>query len=155
MRWDAHQIANVARAAGFDHADTVTATAVALATSGGLDHYDYSPGSPGSGRYVGLWGIDTDRWPWYRSRPLEVPAVSARTVWELCRDHRGWHWSPTYEAGSWQHFVDYAGTEATRTHDGQIVGAPVTLYDNRHRYADTIARIRAERATLPVGRLKG
>lgn len=147
MRWDAAQIAKVARAAGFGHDDTVTATALALVTSGGLDHYDYRPGSPGSGRYVGLWGIDVDRWPWYQSRPLEVPFVAAQTAYELVRDHWGWHWSPWYVAGQWRHYIDHAGTEASRDYADQPLERSNTITTSSHRIAAAVARARALRAS--------
>lgn len=155
MRWDAHQLANVARAAGFAHDDVVTATALAISTSGGLDHYDYRPGSPGSGRYVGLWGIDVDRFPWLAARPLEVPQVAAQTAYELVADHWGWHWSPWYVAGHWRAHVEHAGTESTRTYEAQALARPITMHDNAHRLTDTIERVRAGRLEDHRHRLKG
>lgn len=150
MRWDASEIAKVAQHAGFGHDDTVTATALALVTSGGLDHFDWRPGSPGSGRYVGLWGIDVDRFPWYLRRPLEVPVVAAQTAYELVRDHWGWHWSPWWTAGHWQAYVDHAGTESTKTYSGQRAAVPFTAHnaDRLHlELRDALARNRARIVT--------
>jgi len=155
MKWTAAQIARVAAAAGFGPADTVTATAVALATSGGLDNYDHRYGYPGTGRQRGLWGIDTDRWPAYADRPLDVPAVNATTARELCVAHDGWSWSPTWFAGHWAAYVPHAGTERTRAYTGQPVVAPVTITDNARRQATTLAGIRNTTARAAQWSRKG
>ena len=143
MRWDAHQLARVAEHAGFVGDDVRTAVAVALATSGGMDHYRFRPGSPGSGDYHGLWGIDTDRYPWYSTVRLDIPAENARCARELCAEHWGWRWSPVWEAGHWQALTDHAGVERTRTYAGQALERPMTLHTSASRLADTLARVRA------------
>jgi hypothetical protein len=143
VRWDAHELARVAEHAGFSGDDVRTAVAVALTTSGGIDHFRYRPGSPGSGDYRGLWGIDVDRFPHYHHVELDVPRLNAHVARALCRDHDGWHWSPWWQAGRWTAYVDHAGAARTRTYDGQQVSVPVTVNHTASRIADTLHRIRA------------
>jgi hypothetical protein len=131
--------------AGFDHDGIVTATALAIATSGGIDDYDYRPGLPGCGHYVGLWGVDTDRWPWLADRPLHDPRVAATAAYELWRDHDGWSWSPAWAAGHWQHYTQHAATEMTRTYAAQRAEVPYTFPASERRYHETIERVRAGR----------
>ena len=96
MRWDAVELARFARGAGFAGEQVTVATALALATSGGIASYDFRAGSPGVGHYVGLWGLDVDRWPEYAGRDLLVPFEAARVAHELWESTGGWEWCPIY-----------------------------------------------------------
>jgi len=147
VRWDAAELARVAGGAGFAGDALVTATALALATSGGLDSYRFRPGSPGSGDYRGLWGVDVDRYPDLAGRPLEVPRVNAATAYELWRDVRGFGWSPWWSAGQWQHWQAHAGTARTRTYAAQPLDRPVTVHTSGDRFAATLDRIRQGRGS--------
>jgi hypothetical protein len=145
VRWDAHQLARVAEHAGWAGDDITTAVAVALATSGGLDTFEHRNGAPGSGRYVGLWGIDTDAHPAYAAIELHVPVVNAHAARSLCGAYGGWSWSPVWRAGHWRAYVDHAGTERTRTYAGQPVRSPLTLHRTDRiigRMAETRTRYR-------------
>lgn len=114
MKLDAATIAQLARDAGFDRDDVVTATAVALATSGGLTHHErVSPYSAHNDAH-GLWGLtpmlraDVDGCDWYD------PTSSAVAVKKLHRIYDGWSWSPAYRSGAYEAFVPHAATEASR-----------------------------------------
>jgi Lysozyme like domain len=114
VRWDAVELARFARNAGFHRDDVPVAAALALATSGGIDTYCFQPGSPGSGHYVGLWGVDVDRWPDYATRVLYAPQVNAQVAYELHQLYGGWSWMPAYDKGAHLGYVAHAATEATR-----------------------------------------
>jgi Lysozyme like domain len=148
MRWNASELARFAR-----DDDVVTATAVALATSGGIDQYVYQPGSPGVGRYVGLWGIDTDRWPDYADRTLQAPHVNAQTARELVEQYGGWGWSAAARAGTHLAHMAHAGTEASRimaTQSAHVdMGATGAGYPVQQTLA-TLARGRAMIRTLSM-----
>lgn len=152
MMWQAEQVARFARGAGF-HTDAVTtATAVALASSGGVAHYDHAVGVPGAGHYVGLWAIDIDRWPEYADRDLHVPYQAAEAAYDLTERHGGWSWSAVHEAGHHLAYVAHAGTARTKELHAQAPAAPFTI----HHTDDTIrhcgARLAQLRADLTVYR---
>ncbi|HET9247705.1 MAG TPA: hypothetical protein VFO15_18015 [Xanthobacteraceae bacterium] len=127
MRWDAHEIARFARGAGFVGDDVTTATALALATSGGVASYDVHAGLPGAGHWVGLWGVNIDKWPPLGNRDLHVPQWAARAAKVLHEAHDGWHWSPTYTSGQHLAHVEHAGTARTREYDYQAPALPFTF----------------------------
>ena len=147
MRWEALELARFARKVGFVGDDVTTATALAIATSGGVASYDVMPHAPGCGHWVGLWGIDVDRWPEYAERDLHVPHINAETAYELHQRFSGWEWSPVYRAGSHRHHLSAAGTARTREYDHQ---RPVTPFgfpttDKTVRNAgDRLARLRSD-----------
>lgn len=114
MRWSPVEIARFARAAGFYGDALTTATAVALATSGGNSTYDHRAGPAGAGRWQGLWGIDTDRWPDYRDRDLHESNTAASATHSLVTVTGGWDWSPVFRAGTHRQYLELAGTTRTR-----------------------------------------
>jgi hypothetical protein len=143
MRWDAHEIARFARRAGFVPPQVVEATAVALATSGGIASYDHQVGAPGVGHYIGLWGIDVDRHQEYADTDLWVPHVNARVAHDLTVAYDGFGWSPVHQGGHHLRDMPYAGTESTREmatqRAGQATGTEVTshlLTQASRRFAD-------------------
>ena len=123
MRWDAPAIASFARQGGIPEHEIATAIALALATSGGIATYDHVAGIPGAGRYVGLWGIDTDRWPEYADADLHVPQMNAWAAGDLYEHAGGWEWSPVFVAGTHRPHLHDAGVARSRVMDAQ----PVTL----------------------------
>lgn len=108
MRWEPATIAHFATRAGFVRPDVYTAVACAIAASGGLDHFDHRNGPPGCGRYVGLWGIDTDVHTQYDPDELGAPETAARAAYELTTAHGGFGWSPVWRAGYDRRHVDEA-----------------------------------------------
>lgn len=113
MKWDAASIQKFARDAGFVDPDTHTATAIAMAGTGGLDHYDIACGAPGSGRYVGLWAINTDAWPELSPESLLNPTGAARAAYELTRRCAGFGWSDVWKAGTDRRWLDHAGVASS------------------------------------------
>lgn len=107
MRWEAPSIARFATEAGFVRPDVHTATALALASSGGLDHYDLSAGIPGAGRWVGLWGLNVDEWPEYAADELTDPERAAQVAYELTQRCVGFGWSSSWRAGRERHWLDH------------------------------------------------
>ena len=152
MRWDAHEIARFARAAGFTGDDVTIATALAIATSGGNASYDVHAGVPGAGHWVGLWGIDTDRMPEWAEVDLHVPALAAEVVRTLHERYRGWSWSPTFRAGAHVPFLAEAGTARTREYDYQRPVTPFTIHDTAKRLRNTSDDLAAMRAKLSTFR---
>lgn len=104
MQWDASSIAQFARDAGFGRPELYTAIAVALAATNGIDHYDHTPGLPGTGRYVGLWAMDTDLWPDWTPEQLKVPETAAQAAYQLTERLNGFGWSPVWTAGKDAHY---------------------------------------------------
>lgn len=148
MRWAPIDLAHFARGAGFGRDDVVTAAAVALAGSGGLDHYDVTPGAPGCGHYVGLWTIDTDRYPHYAARELHVPQRAARAAYELCGASRDWSWSAVWRAGTWRPYVDHVAVAATREYSAGPVSPQVTM-----PHSSTTIRHTLQRGQTLIGEL--
>jgi hypothetical protein len=147
MRWDAVELARFARNAGFHRDDVPTAAALALATSGGVDTYNFRPGSPGSGHYVGLWGVDVDRWPDYADTMLYDPQRAAGVAYELTEAHDGFGWSSTFLAGHHRPYVAHAATEATRELHAQPALA-VEVPMGAHRQVAQLVDGSARRMTM-------
>lgn len=148
MRWEPYEVARFAAGAGFQGDEQRTAVAVAVATSGGIASYDFTAGAPGAGHWIGLWGIDVDRWPDYATRDLHVPQEAATAAWELCRDHGGWSWSGEWRAGTHLHHFDAAGAACTNTYSYQRPGRPVTISQHGRQIRAGIERLAAVRAML-------
>ena len=148
MRWDALEITRFARGAGFARDDVVTATALALATSGGIDHYEFAPGSPGVGRYVGLWGIDTDAWPVFADTDLFVPQHAATAAHALFELVGGWEWSPTFMAGAHRAHLAAAGVSITDELRVQVAKNPLTFHRTGQRIDHALERLARTRAQL-------
>lgn len=139
MKWAALEIARFVRGAGFAHEDIAEVTALAIATSGGIDTYDFRTGLAGCGHYVGLWGVDVDRWPGYATADLHVPQHAAQAAYDLTRDHGDLSWSPVHATGHHVAYVAHAGTEATREYHAQRPGEPVTLHRSHDMISEALA----------------
>lgn len=113
MRWEAPTVAQFARDAGFHGPALHVATSIALAASGGLDHYDVSAGAPGAGRWVGLWALNTDEWPEYSPGELTDPQRAAQVAYELTQRCAGFGWSSAWRAGRDRPFYEHAATSST------------------------------------------
>lgn len=150
MRLDPAVIARHARAAGFVGATVAEAVALAYATSGGITTYDYAAGAPGSGRWQGLWGVDTDRWPDYARYDLAAPHVAARVARALYLAHDGWGWSPVWRAGSHVPYLAMAGTEASRWTYEQPQARDNTFATTELRYNYDRQRLADLRAALSL-----
>lgn len=108
MRWEAPSIAAYAQGAGFGRPDLHTATAIALAGSGGIDHYDVAAGAPGTGRWVGLWALNVDEWPEFPIDQLLTPDGAAGAAYELTQRCAGFGWSAVWRNGYERPWVDHA-----------------------------------------------
>jgi Lysozyme like domain len=99
--WGSPAIATIAKAAGFSGDALHDAVALALAASGGADHYRYNPISlPGAERQ-GLWAIRVDEVPPDRIVDLfnaNHCAAIARELWVASSKSFGWH--PAWVSGA-------------------------------------------------------
>lgn len=127
MKWGAPSIAQFARDAGFAGPDLHTATAIALAGSGGIDSYDLHAGIPGAGRYVGLWAINVHEWPDYTRDELVVPARAARAAYELTKRCDGFGWSAVWRARTERRHLGVAAAASSRLPWGETVHAPMGI----------------------------
>lgn len=113
MKWDASSIAAFAADAGFTRPELHTATALALSTTAGMDHYDIPVGLPGCGRYVGLWAIDVDRYPQWSPDWMKQPENAAQAAHDLTVACAGFGWSAAWVAGREHHLLEHAATAHT------------------------------------------
>jgi len=113
MRWEAPSISRFAQTAGFAPPALHTATAIALAGSGGIDHYDVRAGVPGCGRWVGLWALNTDEWPEYRPDDLHDPQAAANVAYALTVRCAGFGWSAVWRAGHDRRWAAHAATASS------------------------------------------
>lgn len=92
--WGFDTVAKIAKGAGFSGEALHDAVSLAMAASGGADHYRYNPiGTPGAERQ-GLWAIRVDEVPPARIVDLFNPdqcAAIARELWVAASSSFGWH----------------------------------------------------------------
>lgn len=92
--WGFDAVAKIAKGAGFSGEALHDAVSLAMAASGGADHYRYNPiGTPGAERR-GLWAIRVDEVPAGETPDLfsaSVSAAVARALWQLSSESFGWH----------------------------------------------------------------
>lgn len=143
MKWGAPSVARYGEDAGFHPPELHTATSIAMVATNGIDHYDVACGIPGSGRYVGLWAINTDQWTDYSPDWLLTPQNAAQAAYELTRRCDGFGWSPVWQAGLERHWLNHAATAATFAPWGENEHHPNALHVNRHRMAELTAKARA------------
>lgn len=99
--WGPHVVARFARAAGFNGEALHDAVALAMAASGGADHYSHNPiAHPGAERR-GLWAIRVDQVPTELAADLFDGADNARVARRLWEDSGGaFSWHPTWINGA-------------------------------------------------------
>jgi hypothetical protein len=124
MQWDPSTIAKFATDAGFLRPELYTAVAVSLAATNGIDHYDHTPGLPGTGRYVGLWAINADAWPEWTPEELKVPETAAEAAYVLTERSDGFGWSAVWGAGRDAHYFAQA-VDATQYRPYRETPAPL------------------------------
>lgn len=100
MRYGPATLRALAEGAGFVRPELPVAVTIALAASGGHPHHDHVTGMSGCGRYVGLWGIDTDEWSDYVPEALYDPQAAAEAAYALTRRCDGFGWSAHWRAGA-------------------------------------------------------
>lgn len=137
MKLDTATIANVARGAGFVGPDLHVATALALASSGGLTHYRHVYGLAGCGDLRGLWAMDIDRLAVDPAVDLYDPHTAAETAYALTEGHDGFGWSATYRAGAHLPYLDHAAGQSSRELHTQPLTAPYDV----HTTIDGLARL--------------
>lgn len=135
MKLEPATIAHYASHAGFVGPDLHTATAIAWVGSGGLDHYDFSAGSPGVGRYVGLWAIDVCEWPDYAVDTLMAPQSAARAAHELTERVGSFAWSSVWRTGSERPWLDHAARAATEHPFRERETSPIVAVHLARHYA--------------------
>lgn len=133
MKLSAETVAHYARGAGFAGEAVVTATAIALATSGGLTEYHAVAGLPGSGDWRGLWGVNVDEYPQYRDVQLLDPAVAAAVAQELTATPGGFAWAGAYRNGHYRQLVDLARARQWEPANREQVERPYTVDVSIHR----------------------
>ena len=100
-QWGADMVAAVARRVGWKGAPLVDATALAMAASGGADHYSHNPISAPGAERRGLWAIRVDEVPGDSAVDLfdvDANALVARALWELSSQTFAWH--PAWVSGT-------------------------------------------------------
>lgn len=98
--WGAQGVAQFARAVGFKDDALHDAVALALAASGGADHYAYNPISAPGAERRGLWAIRLDEQPDELRGDLFDPRHAAgvvRALWEA--SSRSFDFHPTWING--------------------------------------------------------
>lgn len=133
MKWDAPSIARFAADAGFMRPDLHTATALALATTAGMDHFDWPVGFPGTGRYVGLWAIDADQHPEWSPDWLKRPENAATAAHDLTVRFGGFGWSAAWAAGRDQHYLAHAATAYTLEPFKELPSSQIRSRLSQHR----------------------
>lgn len=153
MRYEPPTLAALAAGAGFARAELPTAVAVAVVASGGWPHADHAVGMPGCGRYVGLWGVDVDRWAEWTAAELYEPHTAAAAAYELTRLCDGFGWSAHWRAGTDRPHYGRAGIALTMApyRDREHVAVFSDLYRDRLQdLAEHAARQRAGWAQWPI-----
>lgn len=97
--WAPMQVYNFALKAGFPRDHATKATAVAFASSGGADHYQWThPTTPGVDQR-GLYALDVSRVGDDDASSLYDPVQSSEWAYALWKHYgEGWHWHPAYTA---------------------------------------------------------
>lgn len=131
MRLDAATVAQIARDVGFVRPELPVAVAIAHVASGGYPHADHRAGMPGCGRYVGLWGIDTDRFGEWTPGDLYDPETAARAAYDLTRRMDGFGWSAHWSAGTDRPHYQLAGEALVRAPYRDVEHVPI--YSDLHR----------------------
>jgi hypothetical protein len=100
-QWGTAYVAQVARAAGFTGESLHDAVALAMAASGGADHYRHNPITVPGAERRGLFAIRVDEVPAELVADLFDPAANAgvaRALYGLSGASFGWH--PTWISGA-------------------------------------------------------
>lgn len=106
MRWDDPSIAGFAYRAGFRSGDQATAVAIALATSGGDDAYEYSPLFGPRHHWVGLWGVDILEFPQFDASLMRNPVYCAEAAYFIwAATGTSWAWSQAFTSGAYKRYA--------------------------------------------------
>lgn len=100
------QIYQYARGAGFSTTAAVTATAIAMAESGGRPNarcHNCVPGVTEDSR--GLWQINVDAHPWANQQNIYDPATNAAAAYEVSSHGKSFTPWSTYTNGAYQQFI--------------------------------------------------
>jgi len=84
------------RDAGCGYRLLVPLTSIALAATGGYDDYDVRAATPGAGRWLGLFGVNVDRWPLLDPELVLHPLDAAQHALALSLRRRSFDWSETF-----------------------------------------------------------
>lgn len=105
--WAPLEVLGFALKGGFTATQAKQATAIALAASGGADHYQWAPpGSPGTD-VRGLWGITAHRYDPDELPDLFSPVSSAQAVCNLwARYGRSWSFHYAYNVDGGKYVRD-------------------------------------------------
>jgi hypothetical protein len=151
--WGPAGIAKFARDAGFSRSQVVDAVALALAVSGGADHYAHNPiSSPGAERR-GLWAVRVDEVPGELVADLFSPhdaAAVARALFQATSDSFAWHpgWI-TGAAAKLAPMVELSLSGKGRRH-GPLAAEPFTVH-----MAHLVAKAHHFGRALDAGQMPG
>ena len=148
MKLPAAHIANIARNAGVPELRVPTFTAVALASSGGLTHYEYCYPMAGVGHQKGLWALDVDTYPEYAATDLFDPHTAAEAAREITERTGGFDWNGAYRSGVWRRFHHHAEVEASRMPAAILGEPPYPVNATMDVYHDAMRQVRNATAQL-------
>jgi len=151
--WGAQGVARFARAAGFRGESLHDAVALALAASGGADHYRYNPISAPGAERRGLWALRVDEIPAELLGDLFDPTHNGavvRALWEASGESFAFH--PTWINGQAAQRRAYV-PQALRGNAKHSENVPVQSF--RDHMGRLLARAQAFGQTLDTGRLPG
>lgn len=126
MKWGLPSIVQFCRNARVHHNLLPVFAALALASSGGWDDYDVSAGTPGAGRWVGLWAINTDRYADLDPETLKDPQAAAVAAVSLTQRTHDWSWTPAYDLGHWAWHYPHAVAAVAQTPFQDRMPSPVS-----------------------------
>lgn len=149
--WGAQGVARFARAAGFKGEALHDAVALALAASGGADHYAYNPISAPGAERRGLWAVRVDEQPAELVGDLFDPSHAARVaraLWEGASQSFGWH--PTWINGQAAIKRAYV-PQALRGNAAHADSVPVRSFSDH--MVRLLARAEAFQRSTPTGQV--
>jgi hypothetical protein len=126
---NAEQIAEIALSVGFNDAQAIIATAVALAESSG--NTNATSANPDGGVNTGLWQIDTKAHPQWTEAQLKNAITNARAAFSVSSSGTNWSAWQTYTQGTYKNFAN-AATKG--------VGQAILVGDNHGNWFQQILR---------------
>lgn len=149
--WGPSEVLNFAKRAGFDNHDAKRAAAIALATTAGADHWEWSDLTVPSTAAKGLFGVPTELVARVSGGDQFNPSESAATLrklFTLAGQKWGWHPSVKSDGGSM-----VRRTLDALDLDGMWSARPGHMFNARQHLADatyTSKRIDAIMSRFPV-----
>lgn len=144
--WHAAQVAQWVQAAGWKGDDITTATALAMAASGGDDHHTSNPSWVPALERRGLFALRACEAPALSPGELYDPVRNAKAAWAFWRDMGGtWAWHPVWVSGEAGRELEAVRAVLSSRRRPAVSGAPVTfakLLDYASRFQTAMAQQR-------------